>query len=240
MGDGSLIIRKKPTLFKAVKIRAFNPADVPFTIQLVAGDEAQTADCFQILAQDGTTVLFKIDKSGNITGGTLAPGNVVITGTESVSGLASLNGGLTVPTAKTAIITDADALTVGGLIVPQHFYLHYNQTPGVLPITDVVFTLHNTCKLVAMIARWRVAGTDGGAVTLSAAKDPSGTAPGGGTGLLASTISLKGTINTNNVASLSATPADLTFAAGDSLSQVVGGTLTAVAGLAVTYKFQRV
>ena len=81
-------------------------------------------------------------------------------------------------------------------------------------------------------------GTDGGAVTLSVSKDTGTAAPGAGTGLLTATFDLKAAINTVQVGSLSATEADLILAAGDRLSVVYGGTLTAVAGVVVTFALE--
>ena len=72
---------------------------------------------------------------------------------------------------------------------------------------------------------------DGGAVTALVKKAPSGTAPASGTSLHASgSLDLKGTVNTDQAATLSATAADLLLAAGDALCLDVTGTTTAARG----------
>jgi len=147
--------------------------------------------------------------------------------------------GTTLFTANKAAVTTADSLTVGGRIVPSYFYVEYRQTAGETPATATIWNAPEACKLAGVVERHKVLGTDGGAVTISVAKDPSATAPGAGTGLLTAALSLKTTNNTNQSGTLSATPSDLTFAAGDGLSVVLAGTMTAVAGVSVTFKFQR-
>lgn len=149
------------------------------------------------------------------------------------------NSSTTLVTATKAAVTTADSLTEGGRIVPSYFYVHWRQNAGETPATATFWAAPEACKLAGVVERHHVAGTNGSAVTISAAKDPSGTAPGGGTGLLTAAIDLKATVDTNQAGALSATPADLTFAAGDGLSVVLTGTMTAVAGASVTFKFQR-
>jgi hypothetical protein len=149
------------------------------------------------------------------------------------------SSGLTLLTANKAAVNAVDSLTVGGVIVPQYFYFHYRQTAGETPTTATIWNAPEGCKLVGVLERHLVAGTNGSAVTINVYKDPSGTAPGAGTAQLTAALSLKATINTNQSGALSATPSDLTFAAGDGLSVVLTGTMTAVAGVSVTFKFQR-
>jgi hypothetical protein len=82
------------------------------------------------------------------------------------------------------------------------------------------------------------AGNDAGAVNLQVTKDTSTNAPGAGTNLLTNNsnagFDLKGTANTLQTGSLSATAADLKLAAGDRLSVDFAGTLTTLAGVVVT------
>lgn len=94
-------------------------------------------------------------------------------------------------------------------------------------------------EIVSVIERHTVLGTDGSAVTLMLKKVPSGTAVAAGTDTLASGISLKATINTNQTATLHATAANYKLAAGDSLGLVVTGTPTSVAGVSVTVRYKR-
>ncbi len=75
----------------------------------------------------------------------------------------------------------------------------------------------------AMVAKYAKGG--------SVKKAPSGTAPASGTSLHASgSLDLKGTVNVDQAATLSATAADLLLAAGDALCLDVTGTTTAARG----------
>ena len=130
-----------------------------------------------------------------------------------------------------------------------NFYGFHNQTARHIQImyaddangdlaTQAVFLANRAYKVVAIREVHSALGTDGGAVTLSATKDTGTSAPGAGTGLLTATFDLKAAINTVQAGSLSATEADLILAAGDRLSVVYGGTLTAVAGVVVTFELE--
>lgn len=80
---------------------------------------------------------------------------------------------------------------------------------------------------------WSAAGTDAGTVTIDVQKDTGTTAPGSGTSVLTAAVSAKTTANTVNTVGLTATAATLQMAAGDRLSVVFTGTLTALAGVVV-------
>jgi hypothetical protein len=81
-------------------------------------------------------------------------------------------------------------------------------------------------------ARVTAAGTDAAAATAAIKKAPSGTAIASGTALHTSTINLKGTANTNQSLTLSATPADRKIAQGDAIGFDFTGTLTTATGTA--------
>jgi hypothetical protein len=161
-----------------------------------------------------------------------------------VGGTTTLNGSTTLATGKTLTVTDADALTVGGKIVPQtitaSFYL-----PGALPATAanhgvMFFTAPFACKVLAVTERHSTAGSDGSAVTTMLTKVPSGTAVAAGTACLSAGINLKATADTNQSGALNATAANYTLAAGDSLAMALTGTPTSLAGMSVTVNLQRV
>lgn len=93
--------------------------------------------------------------------------------------------------------------------------------------------------LAGVQVRFGTASTSG---TLQVEKTPSATAVGSGTNLLTGTISLAGTANTSLNGTLVSPPgldANL-LSGGDSLSVVLGGTLTSLANCAVTLLIQRV
>lgn len=103
---------------------------------------------------------------------------------------------------------------------------------GELLTTDMgFFVASRAYQIQSIIARPLVAGSDGDGVTGQIRKAPSGTAPASGTVVHSSTIDLKGTINTNQAITLSATPAAILLAAGDALALDVTGVLTAARGI---------
>jgi hypothetical protein len=102
----------------------------------------------------------------------------------------------------------------------------------------IIYTAPYPVRVIGLTERHETAGSDGGAVTLQLEKVPSGTAKGSGTNLLATALSLKATANTvQNGSLVSSSAVDL--AAGDSIALKTSGTLTAVDGVAVTVRMQR-
>jgi len=92
------------------------------------------------------------------------------------------------------------------------------------------------CRVVSIVNRPFVVGSDGGAVTMVVKKAASGTAIASGTALMSDTFNLKATIDTNVTGTLTATAADLDLAAGTALGIDYTGTLTAARGtLTVAY-----
>lgn len=86
-------------------------------------------------------------------------------------------------------------------------------------------------RVISIVNRPFVVGSDGGAVTAVVKKAASGTAIGSGTALMSDTFDLKATINTNVSGTLTATAADLDIAAGTCLGVDFTGTLTAARGV---------
>ncbi len=105
--------------------------------------------------------------------------------------------------------------------------------------TSPFFCAPVACTLSAVEYSW---GTAAGATsTLTLTKDPSLTAAGGGTTVLASSIDASTTADTSAAASLSVTAADLAFAVGDKLSiKVASGSATGTAKLIVTAYFKKI
>lgn len=83
-----------------------------------------------------------------------------------------------------------------------------------------------------------VAGNDAGAVNLQVTKDTGVQAPGAGVDLLTNTanagFNMKGTANTPQVGTLTATLANRRLAPGDRLAVDFNGVLTTLAGVVVT------
>ena len=100
-------------------------------------------------------------------------------------------------------------------------------------IPQAFWTAPYPCKVVR--AYERHATVAGQAGTLQVEKTPSGTAPGSGTTTLASAFDLTSTANTNVIIQATATTANATLAAGNSLStKLASGAATSYAGGVVT------
>lgn len=100
-----------------------------------------------------------------------------------------------------------------------------------LALAQSFFVVQRASRLLAAYCRPFIVGSDGGAVTTAIWKAPSGTAIGSGTAMQSDTFNLKGTINTNQAATLSTTAADLLLAVGDAVGHKTAGTMTAARGI---------
>lgn len=174
-------------------------------------------------AETGSTKVEIVDETGNWVGPAMNP-----------------TGSQVIATGQTLAVTDANALTVGGVIVPQFIYQTFYQPGATIPATGRAMIAMDKLQLVGVTANWSAAGSTSAAVALY--KDPTTDAPGGGVALLTAAIDLTTATtaaNANVSPALSATSSSLKFAVGDGLSLVFSGTLTGLTGLAITCKFQR-
>jgi hypothetical protein len=105
-------------------------------------------------------------------------------------------------------------------------------------IDQCMFIADRAYDVVAIYEIHAVAGNDAGAVNMQVTKDDSTDAPGAGNNLLTNNTNagfdMKGTANTMQTGTLTATSADLRLAAGDRLSVDFAGTVTTLAGVVVT------
>lgn len=92
------------------------------------------------------------------------------------------------------------------------------------------FIAQRVYRVKGIVANVEVVGTDGGAVTIAVKKAPSGTDIAAGTALHTGTINAKGTVDTNQTLTLSATDGDLTLAVGDRIGLDETGVMTAAIG----------
>jgi hypothetical protein len=136
-------------------------------------------------------------------------------------------------------VSQADGLTVDGVIVPQAIEVSFGMKANGSLSTQAFFLANADYEVTAISEVHSTAGSDSGAVTISVSKDSGTSAPGAGTGLLSAAFNAKGTANTVQDGALSATESDLVLAPGDRLSVVFAGTLTALAGVLVTVSLQR-
>lgn len=89
------------------------------------------------------------------------------------------------------------------------------------------------CTITEIREVHQTAGTDAGAVSLQIEKLTGTQALDAGVACLSTAFNLKGTINTVNTGTLTATPADVRLSRGDRLAMDDSGTLTAVANVTV-------
>lgn len=128
----------------------------------------------------------------------------------------------------------------------QHLTVRFNGAAPTSLIDQVLFIcpVGQSYQLVSVDEIHATAGSDASAVSLQVTKDTGTQAPGAGVDLLTNNtnvgFNLKGTANTVQNGTLSATTADLVFAVGDRLSIDFAGTLTALAGVNVTINLKRV
>ncbi len=154
------------------------------------------------------------------------------------------SGGLVnVQSGATVAVAAFGGLTVGGDSVSATFTANA-PLPGTLPATaanyGVFFIAPFACEVVSVREAHTTAGTDAGAVTLDIEKLTGTQAPDAGVSVLSATIDLKGAANTVQAPALTATTANKRLAAGDRLCLKDAGTLTAVAGVAVTVELKRI
>jgi hypothetical protein len=132
----------------------------------------------------------------------------------------------------TFAVTTADALTVGGTIVPQAISVSLGNLGASSASGDAVFIANRAYQVTAVRAVWSHVGGSSAAATVE--KLTGTTAPGAGTAILQSAFDLTSTANTVGTGTLSATTGNLQLAAGDRLGVKLSGTLTALTGLNIT------
>ena len=127
-----------------------------------------------------------------------------------------------------------------GITKPVICRLPNTQPQTAANYTTPFFIADRQYRVIGITARWETAGGGGGGAALQVRKVPSGTAPASGTALLASTIDMTATANTNVAGSLSTTAGVLTLASGDAISLESSGTIAAVVGLTVAVTLRSV
>lgn len=98
-------------------------------------------------------------------------------------------------------------------------------------IDGAFWTADRSYLLLSIIARITVAGTDAGAVTAQVRKTNNGVTIASGAALHSGTINLKGTVDTNQIMTLSTTPGITTIADRWSIGLDVTGVTTAARGV---------
>ena len=133
--------------------------------------------------------------------------------------------------------------TIDSAVVPKYLEVTFNLAANASLADQCIFIANDTYTVIACREVHSTAGDDGSAVNLQLTKDTGTTAPGGGTDLLTNNsnagFNLKGTANTVQVGTLTATAASKQLATGDRLSLDFAGTLTTLAGVVVTVLLER-
>ena len=141
-------------------------------------------------------------------------------------------------------IQTTDKLEIAGVKVPAALVIT-ETLQGAAAATaanyGVFFIAPFACEVVSVRENHTTAGSDAGAVTLDIEKLTGTQASGAGVAVLGATkINLKGAAETVQAPALTATTANKQLAAGDKLNLLDTGTLTAVAGVAVTIELKRI
>lgn len=164
---------------------------------------------------------------------------VLTLGTTAPVTLTKSADALTVGSGDTLAVTTADKLTVGGIIIPQYFYITHNIRPMATITEYDIFVCIDAFEVVAM--RVVPSTLQGGAATATLVKAVSTATPVKTTTPLhtADAIDLNAGAYTVQTITPTATGADLQFAAGNRLGIDFSTAITA-AHAAVTIKCKRI
>lgn len=177
-----------------------------------------------------------------VTGSVSVGTTFTVTGAQTFTGLLSANGGVTVPTAKTVVVADADGLTVGGKIVPQETIVPFHAQTAALMVDQSFFVAGRAYTVVGIDFVHAVAESTAATLRVQVTKDTSTNAPGAGADLLTNTsnagFDCKATANTVQNGTLTATAADLTLAAGDRLSVDFTASATELVGVTINVRLK--
>jgi hypothetical protein len=198
---------------------------IPYGLQ--SGD-----NIFAFFNEDGTDILSAIDENGDFTG------NV----TGDVTG--GVVGPVVVPTGDTAVIADADALTVGGVIIAQSIPATMHAQAAADQVSRTFFNAIGAWQLVAVSFIAAVAEATAGSLSVQITKDTGTDAPGAGTVLLTNNtnagFNAKATANTIQTGTLTATAASLQLATGNRLSAKYSDAATELVGVTITAYLKRI
>ncbi len=184
-------------------------------------------DAFSTIAPNGTKIYF----------GTAAP-SVAGDGTFSAGDKVLYNGSST----KSALgwICTASGTPGTWEAISDTYQVNFNVIAGAAAADyDGLIINRFAGKLVRVVERHAVAGSNGGAVTLMLKKVPSGTAKASGTDMLSAGLNMKSTADTNQSGSLHGTAANLLVADGDAFGLVLTGTGTDLDSVSLMAEFLR-
>jgi len=145
---------------------------------------------------------------------------------------------------STAAVSTADALTVGGLIVPQEIEVSFHAQAATAMVDQSFFVANQAYQVTKVKFVHAVAESTAGSLSVQVTKDTSTDAPGAGTDLLTNNtnagFNCKSTANTVQSGTLTATAASLRLAAGDRLSVDFTAAATELVGVTITVTLKRI
>lgn len=147
-------------------------------------------------------------------------------------------GNITVATGAEIVITDADALTVNGVIVPQFVVVNMHSQAAAEQVDQSFFIADRAYQVVRIDQIHAVAETTAATLNIQVTKDTGTNAPGAGTDLLTNNANAgfngKATANTVQNGTLTAVTADLQLAAGNRLGVDFSAAATELVGVTIT------
>ena len=199
----------------------------------------KVADDIKLTLGGDNDITFEYDENGVdkgvISGAINFANNVDVDGTFDVDGNTDLD---LLNVSETLAVVTADYLTVGGVIVPQEMVIVWPISAS--SVDESIFIASDSWQITHIEEVHTVAGNDGSAVNVTVTNCDGTDAPSAGNNMLQAVIDLKGTANTMQTGTLTATTADLQLADGDRLALDYSGTLTTLAGGSITIHMKRI
>lgn len=162
-----------------------------------------------------------------------------LSGSATAAQLPTAVNSFTFATGKTVALTDADSLTVGGVIVPQSLVINWTNIGASNASGDYVFVAHRALQVTSIQVVQRAQGGSGCVIDVE--KLTSTTAPGSGTVMGTGSYNCNSTVNnTVTTYTLTGTTGTLQLAAGNRIGLKLAGTLTALAGATVTIQMKAI
>lgn len=153
-------------------------------------------------------------------------------------------GNITVATGAEIVVTDADGLTVGGVIVPQVLEVSFHAQAAAEQVDQSFFVANRAYQVVAVRQVHAVAEATAATLNIQVTKDTGVQAPGAGVDLLTNNANAgfdgKAAANTDQPGTLTAVTADLQLAAGNRLSVDFSAAATELVGVTITVTLQRI
>lgn len=210
-----------------------------------ASGTAGTVNVYPTTAAKGKLTLTASDATGNTTSNVNIAAQAgartytIPDAGASASFLMTAGTTQTIAASSTLLVTDADKLKVGGVIIPQQIPIAWSGLA-----TATAFLATAAYQLTAVSLVYSTAESTASNLRVQVTKDTGTDAPGAGTALLTDNtnagLSVKATANTVQSGTLTGTGASLQLAAGNRLAIKFETTKTELAGLIVALSLKRI